>query len=151
MKSFDAYVLNSSYERTGVDYRTMEYVKEINRNPKIHVLFYRKSELTNPQDNSSYLHFTYAREVELRIYREVIGNLLLHYNDINNKIKFSYMFFRSKDSLDPKTGDLSQMHFDTEDYTCVNTIKIELECENNEVHDNFWNTVRTQLSPLGEH
>ena len=134
-----------------LDGNLLSSLKKINVNPNIQTLYSKRSSFTNPIDNSSYLEFTYFREVELVIFREIFPPFVTIFNDGSYGTKCIYAFNPPMDnSVFSETTDSSCLIGCrvNPDYFRVNHVKITLEANDPNLHEKFWKRLEEELSAL---
>jgi hypothetical protein len=126
----------------------MAILKNINENSKVQTL-YSKYGGRNLNGKKSYLQFTYARDVEDKIFRLILPELLLTYN-YNFKSNCYYQYHEPYRNVNYNLNreSFGMKCVDDENYFMVNSIKIYLEANDEDIKQRFWKSVEVLLKEL---
>jgi len=135
-------LINSDREFWRID---NEFLKEkliaINSNPQVQTL-YSKCELQGLTSEESYLEFAFCEPMELKIFRSILPEMLLHFNSFGREESNCYYRYSkpgANPNYKPNSEKFGMRCVDDEDYFKINSIKICLKTINSETKKEFWN------------
>ncbi len=129
-----------------------EILRNINTNDFIQTLYSQSMPQGNPGKKTSYLTFAYNASVELEVFRNIIPHFIQNYN-YNSGSKYAvcwYNFSLPKENENYNKGSkkLGLASTDNKNYFMINHIHLNLECENFQIHTEFWNDLNLKLSTI---
>ncbi|MBF6639852.1 hypothetical protein IVB69_00015 [Flavobacterium sp. J49] len=125
-----------------------EILKEINSNSKVQTLYSKYGE-QKLLGSESYLQFAFSKDVQDKIFRLLIPNLLFTYNyDFK-----SYCYYEYREPSKNNNYKLEREKFgfncvDDENYFMINSIKIYLKTRDNIIKEKFWKDLEKMLKEL---
>lgn len=122
---------------------------EINSNPNIQTL-YSKYGIQGPDDSESYIELAFTQNIELKIFRSILPNLIAKYSSITTNLSNCYYRYSTpRDNGNFSIRDKRGIGcLDNKDYFRINTIKIHLEAYNIKTKNEFWQDLALALSEL---
>lgn len=148
MSDFNSNVLNQTNEFWGLDNGVKDHLIKINSNPHMQTLYSRKRQFKEWIEMfGSYIEFTYTKDVELKIFREIIPFFLANYNT-KDKSKFSYLYIPPRPNPNKDESSLSLGCLNDKNYFNVNHLKFEMDSNDRQTHNKFWKDLETKLSEL---
>lgn len=148
MSDFNSNVLLQTDEFWGLDDGVKDHLIKINNNSHVQTLYSKKRQFKEWIEMfGSYLEFTYTKDVELKIFREILPFFLACYNTLEQS-KFSYMFLPPNVSAEKEKVNLNMGCLNDKNYFNVNKLKLELESDNKDTHDKFWADLGKKLGEL---
>lgn len=134
-----------------VDNGLIDVLDCINENPNIQTLLSKKSEDLRI-DNGSYLHFTYTRNVihNLNVLIPLLNAELKSLNSIFTIIHLKANEYKGKtNKLNiPKKFSKLDVISNVEKYTNINCFIIEINSNDKDVHNKFWDLLKKRLNFL---
>lgn len=122
----------------------------INSNSKVQTL-YSKYGIQGPDDSVSYLEFAFSKDVELKIFRSILPDMLFRFNSIGmeeSNCYYQYSEPRTNDNYQSKSDKFGMGCVDDKDYFNLNTIKIQMDTYDPKIKTEFWNDLTIALSEL---
>jgi hypothetical protein len=126
----------------------VEILNAINQNENVQTLYSHKKQFDKIDINDSSLTFTYTKEIELKIFREIVPYLLACFSTVDDS-KFSYLFYH------PEIKDTSGAHNVCNlasvvdgNYFNVNRLWFNLSSDKKEIHDKFWDDLKNKLGQI---
>ena len=142
-------VKNSDNEFWDLDNGIVDYLNSINKNENIQTLYSKYGNHLGGFNPESYLVFAYSKKVELKLFREIIPNLIFNYNTRHESIcRYSFNEPRMREDKNDKGGILKLKCVNDPQYFNINNIRITLEDGNNKIHDRFWQDLNDALSKI---
>lgn len=149
MNDFNTNVLKEANSFWKLDDGVKDFLIQINSNNNIQSLYSKKHQGGFGLSDNSYLQFAYSKEIELKIFREVIPYFLILFNKVDES-KFTYSFHPPEVSDDNTSREIKLGCLNDKNYFNVNSLKFELETYDSKVHDQFWITLGgffTKITP----
>jgi len=129
-----------------------EALIKINESVNVQTLYSASNKRAGSVLENNYLKFCYTKNVELKIFREIIPTLILRYNDLENDSKCFYLFGEPKINLNSRAEDNENKFglgcIDDPNYFKVNHIQIFLECYHVNISKQFWLELSEALGSL---
>lgn len=148
MKDFEKLLLDER-DFWKIDSNSLKQIlKNINSNPKVQTLYSKYGD-QKLSVSESYLQFAYVKDVEDKIFRLVIPNLLFTYN-YDFKSHFYYVYHEPSKNANFNL-DREKFGFncvDDENYFMINSVKIYLKTRDNIIREKFWKDIEIMLKEL---
>jgi len=132
----------------GLPPEIVDILKTINKNINVQTLYSHKKYFDRLDGDDSNLTFTFTKDVELKIFREIIPYFIACFG-LNNDSKFSYLFRHPV--IKDKTGVKNVCNLASVidgNYFNVNNLWFNLSSDKKEIHDKFWADIQTKLGQL---
>jgi len=124
------------------------FLETINKNPLVQTIYskYNSTGFTK----ESYLKFAYSKEVELKLFRTLIPELLICHSDNKNfaELLYTFSFPDKRDGVLEKDSRLKLRCVDDPDYFYINNIRVAFNSDHKEEHINFWKDISKKLSEI---
>lgn len=128
-----------------------EILERINTNPRIQTLYsqrYYPGKTVNP--DRSYLRFTYAREVEQTLFKQLIPELVERFvTSFDTWCYYGFSYPKDNGVYDPEQSTEAPGCLSNPDYFRINQIDLHLESASLSEHLVFWESLAEKLSTLG--
>lgn len=152
MSDFKNNVLNCKDEFWGLDQGLENLLQSINENKLVQSL-YSKKHYDGKEDSSgeSYLKFCFHKDVELKIFREILPAALITFNrveDYGECSKCFYMYDRARGIKPNGNSKIELGCLNEGDFFSINSIQIYLQTEKLELHVQFWSFLERELTKL---
>lgn len=150
-KDFDL-LLNYNQDFWQLDSGVKEFLIKINSNQNIQTLYSKKHNLNDFNCKLSYLTFCYSKKIELRLFRIVLPELILKYNNQKKgegtSLYYIFSFPKTNDNCTNNSNQIGIGCADDNDYFNINHLTIYLTSYYLEVHNEYWNDLVDKLSIL---
>ncbi|MBW6482958.1 MAG: hypothetical protein K0B10_07840 [Vicingaceae bacterium] len=151
MKDFDL-LLNCKQDFWQLDFGVNDFLIKVNLNQNIQTLYSKKHNLNDFNCKLSYLKFCYFKEIELLLFRFVLPELILKYNNQKKRedtsLYYIFSFPKTNDNCTNNSNQIGIGCADNNDYFNINHLTIYLNSPYIEVHNEFWNDLVDKLSIL---
>lgn len=142
-------LLNSEMEFWKLDEELKDALIHINSNGYIQTLYSKRHNLNNFNDEESYLKICYFQEVELQLFRFVLSDLVLNFNQRPDTILYyDFSFPRENGNYSENSNNLGFGCTDNKDYFKINHISINLKSTDLDIHNDFWIDLENKLVNL---
>lgn len=123
-------------------------LKNINSNPKIQTLYSKYGEKKS-FGAISYIQFAFVKDVEDKILRYLIPQILYKYNhNFKSHSYYDYNEPRRNNNYNIEREKFGMNCVDDENYFMINSIKIYLKTRDENVIENFWADLEKSLKEL---
>ncbi|ESU26568.1 hypothetical protein FLJC2902T_25400 [Flavobacterium limnosediminis JC2902] len=127
-----------------IDNQTLKNVLcSINMNNSIQTLYSKYS--NSQKDKCSYITFCFTKNIELKLFREIIPYFIENYNFSDNSCFYEFNFPKLNPNYEDNSIKFGIMCTDDIDYFNINHITITLESYNRKVHEDFWNDIKNKF------
>jgi len=125
---------------------------DINQSPNIQTLYSKYSNKSNPNNNTSYLEFTYTSKIELTLFREIIPHFINYYNlnstYYQSTCNYDFSLPKENNNFELDSPKFGINCTDDKDYFKINHLRIKLNSNMSKVHDDFWKDLKSKLTEL---
>lgn len=143
-------LLDSEKEFWLIDDSLKSHLIDINKNLQIQTLYSKLGLKNVNRDKTSYLEFAFSKNLELKLLREVIPELIYNYNTENISVcTYDYSLPKKNPNFKEDSEKFGMGCTDDFDYFMINSIKINLNSHNKQTHKDFWIDIKNELSQLG--
>jgi hypothetical protein len=148
MDDFNA-LLNLTIEFWKLDNGLKDILIKINTNENIQTLYSKRHGLNDFFDDDSYLMFSYYEEVELQLFRFILPDLILRYNNRpKSTLYYVFSFPNVNSNFADSTNNLGLGCTDDKNYFFINHLSIYLKSSVLDIHNEFWIELEDKLSNL---
>lgn len=142
-------LLNCEMEFWRLDENLKDALVNINTNKYVQTLYSKRHNRNDFTDKESYLKICYCQEIELKLLRIVVPDLVLSFNQRPETILYyDFSFPQENGNYAENSNNLGFACTDNKDYFRINHISIYLNSPDLNIHDDFWKYLENKLVNL---